>query len=75
MNAFFVEAEVKTGWKNIRDPFRKRYLDVLTKGDQLVPVRGKRKSGLKGITIAEAAKKWKYYKRMSFYQKFIYDRP
>ena len=33
MNAFFVEAEVKTGWKNIRDPFRKRYLDVLTKGD------------------------------------------
>ena len=39
MNAFFVELEVKKGWKNIRDPYRKRVLDVLTKGDQ--PARGR----------------------------------
>ena len=47
------------------------------KGDQPAPVRGggdKCKSGSSGITIAEAAKKWRFYDRMSFYKPFIYDK-
>ena len=65
-------------WKNLRDPYRKREIDILTKGDQPAPVRGgggKRKSRSAGITVAEAVKKWPFYDSMSFYKPFIYERP
>ena len=68
-------AAVKKAWKNLRDPYRKKELDILNRGDAPARVGGKRKSGSAGITVAQAAAKWKYYERMSFYKPFIYERP
>ena len=67
--------DVKKAWKNIRDPYRKKELEIQTKGD--APARGgggKRKSGLAGTTVAQVVQKWKFYERMSFYKPYIYTR-
>ena len=57
--------DVKKAWKNIRDPYRKKELEIQTRGD--TPSRGgKRKSGSGGTTVAEAVQRWKFYERMSF---------
>ena len=71
----FVVEEVKKAWKNLRDPYRKKEMDKLFRGDAPAKTGGKRKSGSAGCTVAEAVTRWKYYKRMSFYKPFIYERP
>ena len=66
---------MKKAWKNLRDPYRKKELDKLVRGD--APARGgaggKRKSGSAGGTVAEAVSHWKYYEQMSFYKSYIYE--
>ena len=67
--------DVKKAWKNIRDPYRKKELEIQTRGD--APARGgggKIKSGSAGTTVAQAVQKWKFYERMSFYKPYIYTR-
>ena len=67
---------MKKAWKNSRDPYRKKELEIQTRGD--APARGdgggKRKSGLAGTTVAQAVQIWKFYERMSFYKPYIYTR-
>ena len=71
----FVVEEVKKAWKNLRDPYRKKEMDKLVRGDAPAKTGGKRKSGSAGCTVAEAVTRWKYYEKMSFYKPFIYERP
>ena len=67
--------DVKKAWKNIRDPYRKKELEIQTRGDALARGDGgKRKSGLAGTTVAQAVQKWEFYERMSFYKPYIYTR-
>ena len=67
--------EVKKAWKNIRDPYRKKELEIQTRGDALAREGGgKRKSGLAGTTVAQTVQKWKFYERMSFYKLYTYTR-
>ena len=71
----FVGDKVKKAWKNLRNPYRKKEMDKLVRGEAPAKAGGKRKSGSAGITVAEAVTRWKYYERMSFSKPFIYDRP
>ena len=71
----FVVEEVKKAWKNLRDPYRKKVMDKLVRGDAPAKTGGKRKSGSAGCTVAEAVTRCKYYERMSFYKPFIDERP
>ena len=68
--------DVKKAWKNIRDPYRKKELEIQMRGD--APARGggggKRKSGSARTTVAQAVQRWKFYERMSFYKPYIYTR-
>ena len=47
--------DVKKVWKNIRDPYRKKELEIQTRGDALARGGGgKRKSGSAGTTVVQA---------------------